>query len=487
MKDDCLLREDDLKLCSRFHGLQAERPIVCGMKSILVVLVLCALSFGQQEKVLYSFNPNGTDGAEPEGGLIRDAAGNLYGATRQGGIYHCAMYASPSIHCGTVFELTPVKGGCWTEKVLHSFGSGNDGIGPKTLIFDNSGNLYGVTSHGGAVKTDRLPACHFGCGTVFELIPTRAGGWTEKVLHSFGKGQDGVLPAGPLTLDVAGNLYGTTCIGGAYDNGTVFELSPAKNGEWTEKVLHSFNRSGGSAQKTCPNGGLIFDSAGNLYGTTMQGGEGDCYGATGDACGGTAFELTPTKVGEWTEKVLHSFGEGKDGANPGGGLIRDVAGNLYGTTTYGGAYHCAPETPSPCTYGYGTVFQLTPTKNGQWTEKVLYGFGKCDISEESPANLGRAGPNAPKCIGEVHPSSSLVVDAAGNLYGTTDRAVFELSPTKNGAWREIVLGAGGPSALIIDAAGNIYGTTPGGGAYGEGTVFELAPKTGDGRSKKLHE
>jgi uncharacterized repeat protein (TIGR03803 family) len=386
-----------------------------------------------QERVLHNFAANGTDGYYPEAGLIVDAAGNLYGTTVAGGAYNS----------GTVFELTPAAGGGWTEKVLYSFsGNGTDGRAPYAgLIFDAAGNLYGTTQYGGT----------YGLGTVFELTPAGGGSWTEKVLYSFsGNGTDGATPEAGLIFDAAGNLYGTTYQGGTYGYGTVFELTPAGGGGWTEQVLHSFNNNG--ADGSLPAAGLIFDAAGNLYGTTSYGGTYFYYG--------TVFELTPAAGGGWTEQVLHSFNNnGTDGITPlSAGLIFDAAGNLYGTTFAGG------------TYGYGTVFELTPAGGGSWTEKVLHNFGN---------GTDGAGPLA-----------GLIFDAAGNLYGTTgggssygDGTVFELTPTAGGGWTEKVLHSFGngtdgifPRAdLIMDAAGNLYGTTYQGGTYGYGTVFEFTP------------
>src|SRR5664280_3872238 len=310
-------------------------------------------------------------------------------------------------------------------------------------------SLYGTTLEGGTYYS----------GTVFELTPAAGGGWTEKVLHNFNEnGTDGALPRAPLIFDAAGNLYGTTEYGGTYydsDLGTVFELTPAAGGGWTEKVLHNF---GIGRDGTDPLAGLIFDAAGNLYGTTEYG------GTYYDSDLGTVFELTPAAGGGWTEKVLHNFVIGRDGTDPLAGLIFDAAGNLYGTTEYAG------------NYGAGTVFELTPTAGGGWTEKVLHNFNGTD--------------------GEF-PYSSLIFDGAGNLYGTTSAGgtyssclsgyycgtVFELTPAAGGGWTETVLHSFGngtdgysPSAgLIFDAAGNLYGTTPHGGTYEGGTVFEVTP------------
>ena len=219
------------------------------------------------------------------------------------------------------------------EKVLHNFNNnGTDGVSPQAgLIVDGAGNLYGTTSGGGT----------YNIGTVFELSPTADGGWMEKVLHNFNyNGTDGYFPSASLIFDKAGNLYSTTSYGGTYGYGTVFELSPKKGGDWTEKVLYSFDKNGTDGYG--PGGGLIFDKAGNLYGTTFGGGTYDL---------GTAFELSLTGNGGWTEWVLHSFNDnGTDGYSLMAGLIFDKAGNLYGTTDRGGAYN------------EGTVFKLTPIR-----------------------------------------------------------------------------------------------------------------------------
>ena len=389
-----------------------------------------------QEKVLHSFNPGGTDGVDPEVVLIFDAVGNLYSTTYYGGTYGY----------GTVFELTPAAGGTWTEKVLHNFNDdGTDGYQPvASLIFDAAGNLYGTTEAGGT----------YSAGTVFELTPAAGGTWTEKVLHNFNSdGTDGFFPSAGLVLDAAGNLYGTTLGGGTSNRGTVFELTPAAGGGWTEQVLHNFNLDGTDGYY--PLAGLIFDAAGDLYGTTSSGG---AYGY------GTVFELTPAAGGTWTEKVLHSFNnEGTDGVNPQAGLILDAAGSLYGTTVQGG-------TGSSCPNGCGTIFELTPAAGGTWTEKVLHNFDGTD---------------------GYQPYADLIFDAAGNLYGTTEAGgtysagtVFELTPAAGGTWTEQVLhnfkddgtdGIEPHAGLIFDASGNLYGTTFGGGAYGQGTVFEITP------------
>src|ERR1039458_10243465 len=413
------------------------KTLSIGLRAVLAIiaatLFVTSTWATAQEKVLYSFY-GGTDGNGPEAGLIFDAAGNLYGTTGAGG----------TANAGTAFELTPTAGGGWTETVLHSFTPYyGDGTGPSAgLIFDAAGNLYGTTRGGGT----------YGAGTVFELTPAGGGSWTEKVLYSFGAyGTDGVVPYAGLIFDAAGNLYGTTNAGGTYyQYGTVFELTPAGGGNWTETVLHNFVANGTDGYY--PWAGLAFDRFGNLYGTTQDG---------GTYVVGTVFELTPAGGGNWTETVLHNFNNnGTDGIIPLAGLIFDAAGNLYGTTTEGG------------TPGGGTVFELTPAGGGSWTEKVLYNFNYNGTDGWGP-------------------QVGLVFDAAGNLYGTTpwggtytDGTVFELTPAGSGGWTETVLhnfnefGNGDGyyplAGLILDAAGNLYGTTSVGGTYyNYGTVFEL--------------
>ncbi|MGA8732825.1 MAG: choice-of-anchor tandem repeat GloVer-containing protein [Terriglobales bacterium] len=338
------------------------------------------------------------------------------------------------------------------EKVLHNFGKGNDGAIPESsLISDAAGNLYGTTLYGG--KT--LCGYNYGCGTVFRLTPS-GNGWTEKVLHNFNY-VDGCEPRAELILDAHGNLYGTA-EGDDCDNGTVFELLPGKNDEWSYKVLYRFTGGNDGGE---PAAGLIFDVAGNLYGTTASGGYLDS---------GTVFELMPTN-GKWSEKVLHSFTYTTDGALPTSTLIFDAVGNLYGTAMASGP-------GSGCgDYGCGTVFELIPRANGSWNEKTLHSF-------EGNGNDGWS------------PSSGMIIDTSGRLCGTTasgglhnDGTVFELMPGKKGIWTEKVLhsfnGKDGEAIygrVVSDADGTLYGTAALGGntgdgcnTYGCGTVFALTP------------
>jgi uncharacterized repeat protein (TIGR03803 family) len=276
--------------------------------------------------------------------------------------------------------LSPGAGAASKYKTLHKFSGGADGNVPSGVIFDRAGNLYGTTSLGGAL----------GYGVVFELMPNSNGTWTEIVLRSFTR--KGPFP-GSLIFDAIGNLDGTS--GGDGSPGAAFQLTPTSTGGWTYHLLHRFT--GGNDGST-PNGPLIFDSAGNLYGTTGGGG---VYGY------GNVFRLTPDSNGGWTEHVLHQFTGGKQGAQPAAGLTHDATGNLYGTTYYGGNL-------SNCSSGCGVAFELTPNSNGGWKEIVLHTF------------LDHPG---------AHPAAGLVLDTTGNLYGTsvgdsttTFGSVFEIAP-----------------------------------------------------------
>jgi len=416
--------------------------------SIFAMFIVPAARGQAQEKILRRFNDkHGWNGMYPSSALVFDSAGNLYGTVGQGGGggRSCGGYG-----CGAVFQLSPGANGIWTERVISTFDGKNGQDPAASLVLDAAGNLYGTTNLGGN------QACPFGCGTVFKLAPGAGGKWTRTLLHAF-DGTDGYQTYAPLIFDSAGNLYGTTLGGGAYGGGTVFELTPGANGQWTESVLHSFNRQSGDGFN--PYSGVIFDSAGNLYSTTANGG---AYNR------GTVFELTPGSNGQWTETLLYSFGSSrKDGSVPFAGLVFDDAGNLYGTGFNGG------------THGYGAVFKMTPGANGQWAEKLLYSFG----SSKPDAEL---------------PMANLIFDSAGNLYGTTLAGgvhnlskcwsygcgtVFKLFPEVDGNWTEQVLHSFGRRndgystevGVVLDTNGNLYGTTPDGGTWGVGTVYEITP------------
>jgi uncharacterized repeat protein (TIGR03803 family) len=313
-----------------YAGLVLDRGILYGATQLGgaygqgTVFEVTPTKDGWTETIFHSFALNGTDGAQPFASLVFDKEGNLYGTTYSGGAYY---------H-GTVFALTPSG----TETILHSFDfNGSDGYYPDAgLVLDDSGNLYGTTTYGGAYGCSED-----GCGTVFALTPSGK----EEILHSFGASGDGANPYGSLVRNTKGNLYGTTYYGGAYDSGTVFELTPS-HGKWTETILHNFDNNG--TDGSYPADGLVSDKNGNLYCTTTEGG---AYNY------GTVFELSPPSGGSgpWAETILWSFGNGTDGRYPEGGLVFDKEGNLYGVTGYGGAYGIADGGR-----GYGTVFEVTP-------------------------------------------------------------------------------------------------------------------------------
>jgi uncharacterized repeat protein (TIGR03803 family) len=438
-----------------------QRKFQLGKSRVLAVLAMALLlpigaRAASKYKVLYRFK-QGTDGAHPST-LIFDGGGNLYGTTEGGGRNN---FDCPFGTCGTVFKLKPNSDGSWTESVLYNFCSLTncaDGGAPVSgLIFDDAGNLYGTTLMGGASTSGCL---YSSCGTVFKLKPNSDGSWTESVVYTFTGGADGANPVASLIFDGTGNLYGTTEIGGndtcnAPDGcGVVFKLTPNSDGSWSESILHTFT---GGTDGGVPAAGLIFDPAGNLYGTTYAGGGGTKCSA---GCG-VVFELKTNSDGSWTESVLHTFTGGPDGSVPAAALIFDAAWNLYGTT-YGGGH-------SPCPHGLGcgVVFELKPNSDGSWTESVLHRF------------VNHLAAN---------PSASLIFDKRGNLYGTATYggpadggAVFKLAPQSTGGWAYAVVHefldkpAQGPFAgLILDTAGNLYGDTAY-GARSEGVVFEIAP------------
>jgi len=392
--------------------------------SIIAVATTCWSE--PTEQIIYTFR-NRLDGGYPYSGLTMDAAGNFYGATETGGT---AGY-------GTVFEFTPNGVGGWKETVLYSFGvNPTDGIQPVGgVVFDSQGNLYGTTLAGGTG-----PLCGIGCGTLYKLSPS-ANGWTETGLYSF-NGANGESPIATLAIDSADNVYGTAN-GGPHGQGVVFELVGTEI-----QVLHAFSggKDGGTPRST-----LVIDSAGRLYGVAGIGGTDGI---------GVIFQLTSVN-GSWREDVLYSFVKGVGiGGVPYGGLTLDAEQNLYGTTTEYGA-----------TVTTGGVFKLTRTSSRKWAFSVLYTFN--GITDGSV------------------PAAPLVFDAAGNLYGTTQvggthrlGTVFELSPTTSGQFQESFLysfqgGKDGATplftALVLDALGNIYGTTEYGGSAQVGTIFEITP------------
>jgi hypothetical protein len=431
-----------------------------------------------QFKVLHHFCPLGangcTHGYSSRGSLTIDVAGNLYGTTVEGGIRdNCDPRG-----CGTAFELSPDSSSAsgWGITILHRFcpggGSCINGSAPNGgLVMDGADNLYGTTMNGGINRA----------GVVFELTPNATKtAWTETVLHHFcprgGGCDDGWEPSG-LIMDGAGNLYGTA--GGSNGGGLVFELMPnADHTAWTETVLYRFCHVRKCADGRVPLGALFMDQAGNLYGTTRLGGNVSRENRFG---AGVVFELAPNADRTaWTETVLHSFCGGKcgDGSDPyASGVTMDTAGNLYGITLAGGSSNVCSGTGSP---GCGIVFELTPNTNRTaWTETVLYRF------------CAQGG----SCEDGAGPGFGVVVDGAGNLYGTAEGGnpwgayyagvVFELTPNASGtAWTETTLHSfcaqgtcadgAGPDGLIMDISGNLYGVTAAGGIDDAGVAFELA-------------
>jgi uncharacterized repeat protein (TIGR03803 family) len=401
---------------------------------LLAAAILPTPAQAQTFTVLHTFD--GKDGAFPEGVLVRDAAGNLYGTTAFGGTGNCG-----TDRCGTAFMLNQAG------KMVgsYSFG-GTNGMDPAAgLLRDATGNFYGTTLYGGTNE----PSCGTsGCGIVFKLSPKGK----ETVIHKFTATPDGFFPESLLVEDAAGNLYGTAYLGGTNGLGAVFKIDATGS----ETVLYSFT---GGSDGCFPDPGVSLDLSGNLYGVTLNGGAGFC-----DSGAGVVFKLDPAG----NETVLHTFGGG-DGANPYSVLIFDSEGNLYGTTQNGG-------TSEGCGFsGCGTVFELSPQQNGSWSETVLYSF--CSLSECADGERPMSGP--------------LARDFAGNLYGTTlfggkldDGVVFKLDASGN----ETVLHAftGGSDGafpvpgLTMDSAGNLYGATDEGGdacapKFTCGVVFEITP------------
>jgi uncharacterized repeat protein (TIGR03803 family) len=412
-----------------------SRNLVPRLSTALVLFAVISLAssviHAQTMVALHEFS--GPDGSDPGGGLVMDRSGNLYGTTYMGG----------TNDCGTVFKLSQERGS-WILTTLHLFQGGNDGANPVgRVVFGPDGALYGTTDRGGIANN----------GTVFKLTPPATPcfsvqcPWTETVLYAFTGGSDGAFPqAVDLAFDSVGSIYGTTYSGGRscarYGQcGVVFKL--AKSGQhWTETTLYEFS---GQPDAGPPIGGVAFDSAGNLYGTTVYGGVYD---------GGALFELSPAGSG-WTETVLHSLGNPPDGFGPLAGVILDQRGNIFGTTNQLGTNHC------------GTVFELSLGAGG-WTYSGLANF-----------------------TGQYQgPAAVPTLDASGNLFGGTQTCgahqagnVYELVPDGHGNWTNLDLfdfgdgelylyGGVASGAVVVDSSGNVYGTAASGGAHDLGTIWE---------------
>jgi uncharacterized repeat protein (TIGR03803 family) len=366
------------------------------------------------------------------------------------------------------------------KNTVYSFAGGADGIDPSgAMVFDQNGNLYGTTRAGG----------DSGLGTVFKLTPDGLGGWTETIVYSFTGSKDGERPLSGLTIDAAGNIYGTTFgLDGPHcppSCGAVFEL-PANGGPL--KTIHTFKGKDGGL----PDSRLDLDSAGNIYGATIAGGAKDF---------GTVFRLTNIN-GTWKIKTLHTFAYDKFGADPQGNLAMDANGVIYGTTSWAGAK------------GKGTVFRLAPQQGGSYQLRIMHTLGpkegqtfaglSIDSTGTIYGTLPLGGSNS--CVGNAYtmvptmtgrwikttiatfckqlngrnPTENPISDSLGNLYGTTLETVYQLLPQSDGTWQSNLLyrfadhSDPRSGVLVFGPDGNLYGTTQGGGE-GYGTVFSIAP------------
>ena len=401
----------------------------------LLAMIATPAAQAQTFHVIHAFGGS-VDGSNPISGVTIDPAGNLYGTTYFGGT---GLFDQGQ---GIVFKLAQ-KNSSWILTPLYNFQSGNDGANPVAPpVIGQNGALYGTTQSGAG----SLCYLGLGCGTVYELQPpagicTRVScPWNENVLHRFTGAADGGNPGyGALTFDAAGNIYGTTAVGGDLATGVVYELT-GSGGHWTEKVLYTFDE---ISDGVAPGSSVIFDSQGNLYGTATAG------GSSGH---GTVYKLTPSGLSNWTISLLHDFTT--DGWFPLGGVFWDNAGNLFGATAEGG--------PG----GGGDVFELTPS-GSSWTFNQLYTF-----PEDREGPLG-----------------AMAMDAAGNLYGTTmfqgthERGtVFKLT-LSNGTWVHSILhdftgGSDGcypNGGVSLDRNGNLFGTAYSCGDWTYGVVWEITP------------
>jgi uncharacterized repeat protein (TIGR03803 family) len=382
------------------------------------------ISLAATEKVIYTFT--GQSGWGPISKLVMDSSGRLFGATQHGG----------SADDGTVFELTaPDSRGMRSYIELYAFQGGNDGILPiGDIVMDAAGNLYGVTTAGGA-NSD---------GIVYCLSPSISGQWTETILHTFNVTSDGANASAGLAMDSAGNLYGTMSEGGVHNSGTIYMLTKNSDGSWSESIRS--NLGDGAANPTAE---VIIDSEGNIFGIGVDGGE---FGW------GTVFELSG-KSGRGKAKILFNLPNQYVGY-PEGQLWRDPAGNLYGTA-----------------YGYsvyysGAVYELSHNADGSWTENTLHIFGQQPFDG-------------------YQPECGLTPDSEGNLYGTTPvggqyglGTVYKLARGSNGTWTYSIVYNFGANAndasfpiseLTVGPGNTLYGATYGGGPHNWGTVYEIKP------------
>lgn len=472
------------ELETKTHSASAALPSRALLLSALVLAALAPPATAVAEETIYAFPGSGVNGCYPNGTLLRDAAGALYGTT-------LACGGSIAGSDGTLFKLTPPAPGHtnWTFSRVVRFGSLSGKNPNADLVMDGGGALYGTTLGGGA--NDQ--------GIVFKLTPPAAGMtlWTETTLHAFDYYPeynilDGQGPGAGVIRDASGALYGTTTSGGSATNltgfGIVFKLTPPAPGaaNWTETILYRFK---GGADGDAPHEALTLGAEGALYGTTRGGGTGTCpdpFEGTVDRCG-TVFKLTPPAAGQtlWTKATLHIFTGGTDGGSPRAKLLLDASGALYGTTTLGGTGQCKLDPYYGPVIGCGTVFELTPPAAGRttWTESVLYDF--------------KGAPDG------AYPEGGLSADGSGSLYGTAWQGgsggcpdgnglvagcgvVFKLAPPSAGqtTWTRTLLysfkssSADGvhPVGGLVPGAGHLFGTTLYGPINTElGAVFETTP------------
>ncbi len=403
-------------------------------------LLFCAAAVAQStETVLYSFAGR-PDGVSPSGGLLFDSAGNIYGTTVSGGTHSCTY----NVGCGTVYELTPSANG-YIETILYNFcgtnnsSTCNDGANPSGGLIWDRFGNLYGATFGGGI----------GDGIVFELSPpvSQGNSWTETTLWEFGiRKNDGIHPyQGRLNWDTAGNLYGTTWDGGSHGDGTVFELSPNGSGGWNEKVLLNFSGANGEA----PVYGVAIDAAGNLYGTAPYGGPVTASCSSG--CG-TVFELSPAANG-WIRRLIYGP-TGMNGSNPFSTLSIDSEGNLYGTLAYGGESGCYADR------GCGVLFRLAPNSEGE--------FKKYSVLLNAQTG---------------NPMAGVAVGADGGLIGTSywGNNVYEI---KNGTAATLYQFCSQPACadgtdpsagIPVLHNGIIYGNTLGGGEFGNGVVYSVSP------------
>ena len=389
--------------------------------AFLLVSVSTSTAHAQTYQVIHTFS--GPDGAIPVAGLNIDRGGKLYGTVRTG---HSGS------NWGGAFQLR--RGGTgWLFNTLQIF----DGTISSRVIFGPNGTLYGTSPNNIAGHP---------YGYIYNLAPpvnactSALCPWNFSLLYPFSGGIEGATPLyGDITFDQSGNMYGTTILGGS-GVGVVYEMT-LSGGQWTEQPIYTF---AGSPDGATPYAGVIFDTAGNLYGTTTAG------GASGN---GTVFELSPSGGG-WTEQVIYNFQGGADGGDPVGGLIFDASGNLYGATASGG------------TGSGGTVFELSPN-GSSWTHNVLYNFN----------GTAACGP------------WGLLTLQSGNLYGTTkcdgansDGNVWQLTSSgSNWTYSSLYDFTGADDGkepygnVIFDPSGNVYGTASLGGQHQVGVVWEITP------------